>query len=617
MTTPSTPAPVSRGLRAMLEVRAAPRRWPRALRAAVCMGVPVLVGYLVGDLGAGLTATLGGFTALYGSGRPYLNRAVLLAVVALSLSAAVGLGIWAASIVWVGVVTVAAIATIATLLCNALEVGPPGAYQFALVCAAGTGLYAGHQDPIRSALLVLAGGSFAWIVHMAGAVFGPREPEKSAVAVGGSAVADYLDAISTPGEDAARHHAAQAMHEAWKNLISRQPRHLRPTATVRRLQDLTRRLHVIFADAMGAAGTTDAPDPSTAAAARALAGQAFDRTIPGTYGSATDQLPLGRPSASALIRQSVQPHSRSLLVLIRVGVATIVAGGLAGLLGLDHAYWAMSAAVLVLHQGLDRRRTTQRAIERFVGTWAGLLLAAAVIATHPHALWLVAVIMTLNFLVELMVVRNYTLAVVFITAVALVISTGARGTTDLGALLLARGIDTAVGCGVALAVFLLLVPSSVTTWLPTAIADTLDAVGTTLGFLACGSLTTPAAKAARRDLQRSTIGLTQMFDNVVNGSARQHRVAEHVWPTVAATQRLTYRTVAECWRLERAADLTDAETRLMAAQFTTVQDAVRTTAEAVRAGANPPYPALAVGTLADEVRGVCDTLNRNPPGTAG
>ena len=53
----------------MLAIRGDPRRWPSGLRAAVCMGAPVLVGWLAGDLTAGLTATLGGFTALYGSGR--------------------------------------------------------------------------------------------------------------------------------------------------------------------------------------------------------------------------------------------------------------------------------------------------------------------------------------------------------------------------------------------------------------------------------------------------------------------------------------------------------------------------------------------------------------------
>jgi uncharacterized membrane protein YccC len=596
----------------MLEMRAAPRRWPRALRASVCMGVPVLVGWLAGDLGAGLTATLGGFTALYGSGRPYLNRATLLAVVALALSAVVGLGIWAASIPWLGVLTVAAIGTMATLLCNALEVGPPGAYQFALVCAVGIGLHSGHQDPIRSALLVLAGGCLAWVVHMAGAVFGPRGPEKSAVAAGGVAVAAYIDAIATNTEDAARHHAAQAMHEAWQDLISRQPRRLPPSATVRRLRDLTRRLHMTFADAMSAASSDTPPDPSTAPAARALAAHAFDRTSADAAATPIDRLPLGRPGARALIRLSVQPGSRALLVVIRVGVATIVAGGLAGLLGLEHAYWAMAAAVLVLHQGLDRRRMTQRALERLVGTWTGLLLAAAVIATHPHALWLVAVVMLLNFLVELTVVRNYTLAVVFITAVALVISTGARGTDDLGALLLARGVDTAVGCAVALAVFLVLVPASVTTWLPTAIADTLDAVATTAGYLATATVTTPEAKAARRDLQRSVLRMAQTFDTTINGNEQQHRAAEHMWPAVAATQRLAYRTVAECWRLEQLPRHSSAKTAETTTQFTDVQIALRATAEAVRAGRNPSSLTITDGTLSDEVRGVRHALDREP-----
>jgi hypothetical protein len=41
----------------------------------------------------GLTATLGRFSGLYGSGRPYLDGAQLLVTTALSLSGAVGLGL--------------------------------------------------------------------------------------------------------------------------------------------------------------------------------------------------------------------------------------------------------------------------------------------------------------------------------------------------------------------------------------------------------------------------------------------------------------------------------------------------------------------------------------------
>ena len=143
----------------MFALREANRRWPFAVRTAVCVGVPVLVGWAAGDTAAGLMATIGAFTALYGSGRPYLNRATQLGVIAVALALAVGLGTWAASVAWLGVLTVALIAMTATLLCNALQVGPPGAYMVALACTAGIAMHAEHLNPWHTGLLVLAGGA--------------------------------------------------------------------------------------------------------------------------------------------------------------------------------------------------------------------------------------------------------------------------------------------------------------------------------------------------------------------------------------------------------------------------------------------------------------------------
>ena len=107
--------PIANPLRRIFVVNAASRRWPFALRASVCMAVPVLVGWLAGDIASGLIATIGGFTSLYGSGRPYLNRGVYLGVVAASFAVAVALGNWAAATPWLGIVTVSAIAVVAAL----------------------------------------------------------------------------------------------------------------------------------------------------------------------------------------------------------------------------------------------------------------------------------------------------------------------------------------------------------------------------------------------------------------------------------------------------------------------------------------------------------------------
>ncbi|HRO28311.1 MAG TPA: hypothetical protein PLD19_12870, partial [Luteimonas sp.] len=75
------PAPTLRRLlQDLRQVRPAPpQRWAFALRAALAMGIPILVGIWLGDLSAGLMATLGAFTALYCGGRPYASRAITLA----------------------------------------------------------------------------------------------------------------------------------------------------------------------------------------------------------------------------------------------------------------------------------------------------------------------------------------------------------------------------------------------------------------------------------------------------------------------------------------------------------------------------------------------------------
>ena len=45
-------------------------------------------------------AGIGGFTGLYGSGRPYFNRARHLAIIAAAFALAVGLGLWVGPVAW-------------------------------------------------------------------------------------------------------------------------------------------------------------------------------------------------------------------------------------------------------------------------------------------------------------------------------------------------------------------------------------------------------------------------------------------------------------------------------------------------------------------------------------
>ena len=276
-------------------------------------------------------------------------------------------------------------------------------------------------------------------------------------------------------------------------------------------------LHILFAQAMTAAAERQTLPAAVAQRARRLV---FLAGRPATFdGTAdVDEMPLGRPRPWELLRDALTPGSPSRYVVARAGIAVCVAGFVASALGIEHAYWAMSAAVLVVHQGFDWVRTLQRGFERMVGTCVGLGLAAVVLTLHPQGLWLVLIIATLQFIIEMLIVRNYALAAVFITPIALTIASGGHPVDDVGGLLFARGMDTLIGCSLALAVYLLVGRRQKPRHVPEAVARVLDAVAATSRHLAVGAVSTEPAKAARRDLQIRAIAMMAAYDAGVDGT---------------------------------------------------------------------------------------------------
>ena len=619
-TAPTTPEPpaLRQQLGGMFRLRRGPpRRWRFALRAAVCMGAPILAGWLAGEVPAGMMAATGGFTALYGSDRPYINRARELALIALAFALAVGAGMAAASAgATAVVVVVAAMAMVATWMGNAFQIGPPGAYMFLLACAAASGMPAPPGGPLQSALLVLAGGALAWCVHMAGAFFDPRAPEKAAVLRAGDAVAAYIEAAGTPGQRRAGHAAARALHDAWSTLVTFQPKRARPGGGVTVLRAINRRLHVVFADAMSMLEGGGSPEPGFVDEVRRLQAQArallHPRQLPADL--APGVVPLGRPGALAMLGEALRPGSLSRLVVLRVGLAALLAGWIGAQFNLERSYWAVAAAVLMLHQGFDWHRTLVRSAERLLGTRIGLLLGGAIILAFPQGPWLVLTVMALQFAVEMLVVRNYALAVVFITSAALLLASGGQPVESPAAFVLARGVDTAVGCLLALLVFRLL-PARPAAALAPLLAATLEQVDALVPHLASGGLDAQEARIAHRDLQRGSFALEDAYESALAASPAQRREAERQWPAIAAALQLAYRAGSAGWTLEH---LDGDAARLRAQELfadggeAAVHEALRILARAVETR-EPPAPLPPLPPLLErELHNLHDCLSRAP-----
>jgi uncharacterized membrane protein YccC len=354
-------------------------------------------------------------------------------------------------------------------------------------------------------------------------------------------------------------------------------------------------LNQLFAGALNGRHAGAAAPPALAETARRLAAQAMDAGAPAEH---TDpgHVPLGHHGALASLREALRPWSPPLLVAIRVGVATAVAGAIGAMLGLERAYWTMAAAVLMLHQGLDWIRSLQRGVERMSGTLVGLILAGAILALHPQGLWLVLTLVALQFIIEMTVIRNYALAVVFITAAALTIGAGGQPVADVGHLLWVRGSDTFIGCLTGLAVLALTTPRSVAMRVPQELIHMLAALSTLLDHAGRGDAVSGPARQARRRLQHRTAALLEAYHAGVGATPWQRDKAERSWPAVVAAQRLAYRALSGCWLLEEAGAgaAPDLAQRLFGADGgSAVRQAVAILSDAIGSGSRPaPLPPL-------------------------
>lgn len=522
-----------------------PQSRPRgafALRAGAAVALPVVVGTLAGNTLWGMVAALGGLTALYGNGQPYRARAVELALVALAFAMCVGVGhaighAWPALIVPM----VAIIAMLATWLCNGLRVGPPGAYLFMLACAAASAMPTAGLTALQVALLVLCGGVGAWLLHMPGAVLDRHGPERTAVEMAAEAVRRAL-AAEPMQRDREIQRASLAMHEAWQALVAWQPRRGgSPALHALRVRNL--QWHRLLADMVE--GSLDPVVASQRCKALETADDAAFIKAPANL----INLPQGRPPRWQLLLAELQPGTPSRAVILRVGAAALLAGVLASFAGMERAYWAIAAAVLMLHTGNDWTQTVQRSLSRLAGTWGGLVLMAGVLWWQPAGLWLAALLFVVQFTVEMLVMRNYALATMFITLAGMTLASGGLPPDNPNAFLLARGLDTLLGCAVALLVLAAMPAPSLRWRLHQAMAGILQASEQLNSHLAWAELTSASARQTRVLLGHHLHALDAAWEQ---GQRRGDGIALKQAAVVTAVQTLGYRLLAVAWRLEDA-----------------------------------------------------------------
>lgn len=113
-------------------------------------------------------------------------------------------------------------------------------------------------------------------------------------------------------------------------------------------------------------------------------------------------------------------------------------------LDLDNPYWVPISCAAIL-QGATFRMVWHRNIHRIVGTSIGMLLASFIFAFHPSPIVLALWICALQTIVEVLIVKNYGLAVIFITPLTVIMAEITSSGMDASVLLEHRMIDIVLG----------------------------------------------------------------------------------------------------------------------------------------------------------------------------
>ena len=123
---------------------------------------------------------------------------------------------------------------------------------------------------------------------------------------------------------------------------------------------------------------------------------------------------------------------------------------LAVLLAIGHPEWAMVSALVPVSTPTFAAGIV-RGTHRILGTTIGVVVAAGLLALQPTALWIVVLVVAFTFATELLVGRNYGIAMVTITPLAL-LAVHLASPTPAEVLLVDRLVESVVGAHIGIGV---------------------------------------------------------------------------------------------------------------------------------------------------------------------
>ncbi|MCX5377336.1 FUSC family protein [Streptomyces sp. NBC_00091] len=614
-------------LLAGLRPSSAPVPWAAAARAGIAMATPLAVGFALDEPEYGALVSMGALAGVIGDTADAYRMRVLNIAVPQALGAVgVAVGTLVYGHGWLAVAVLTLIALISGMISSIGSVASVSGLLLLLNAVVGAGLPM-PQPWWTAPLLLTTGGLFVLALTLLGWPLRGRQPERAAVAATYRAVADALEACGGPptAYDERRQEVTHALNQAYDLVLGRRARvHGRSPSLVRMLAQLN--VLIPLVEAAPAAHLRGLPlPPEIPAAVRELA-VAVEEGLTGTpvltlpaphspseraidsalrHAAAIVHLAepdpynvddrLGRPAA---LRVRARRGVRDMMLSeaswrygLRLALCIGLAQSLVSLIEVERSYWVALTVTFVLKP--DFGSVFSRAVLRALGTAAGLVLAAAVLAEVPRGWWDVPVMVLLAALIPAFSAKGYAFQTAAITPVILLLSDQLNH--EGFDLILPRLVDSLIGCAIALVAGYLLWPESWHTRIGDRLADAVDDAARYVerAFApVTGEAALRAARQsrlqARRRIYRDLSGVRSEFQRALTEPPPTGSRAAAWWPLVVAVERIVDATTAARVRVNHGAEPPAAgEVDRIARQLRELAERVRASPTPVRVDLPP------------------------------
>jgi uncharacterized membrane protein YccC len=565
--------------------RRAPVPWGLMIRAAFAVGVPLAVGLATNRIALGLLPAMGGLSvSVVDIGGPYSVRFR-------RVGSATGLGGTAGLVVgglihgrgWIAVVVLVLVAGVSALLSAGGSTASVAGLQLLVYTALGTGPLGALRPLWHAPLLFVAGATWAMLLILPGWILFPHAAERRSVAGVYRALARALRSAGTDEFAAARLGLTSALNAAYDQLRAVRTASSGRDRRIMRLVALLIQSHLVT-EAVTAVALEGSRPPAVVTDAAARLADAIQygseppaipapwRSRPGAValsdalaGAArlltADRIPaeqqrLTRPGPRERLADAIDQARGGRLVrlsAVRLMACVGVAAVMSEILPLQRSYWVVLTVAIVMKP--DFGSVFARAVQRGLGTVAGAVLGAVILAVVPYGALLLIPVAVLAALLPYGRSRNYGLMSVFLTPlVVLLIDLPDRTGWRLAE---ARLIDTLLGCAIVLVIGFAPWPRAWNAHLPGQFADTVSSVCEYLEQALVQR--SPDRYRLRRRAYRALSDLRAEFQRTLSEPPALSRRATTWWPAVVGLEQVMDAATAAAVAADHGAALPPAD----------------------------------------------------------